>query len=223
MKLTIDICDCDKACLIRDWLPCPHLTNERPPLALSDQSAASVLLSGGFLLVPPAPGNHWLLTTPSPSPVSAQWLTRQHGETGDTDNWVTWNQRNTWRPWGPPIPGDPCDIYMRGTSCDQAWSVVNFKSCLTKWRHAGGSRHLGQVTRPAPGNWQQICGGETAEEGKLGPRAGSRSSLDIKFGACFKFLWAACRVWCHHFMARVTKSWLNIVSVISHINMLHPS
>ena len=84
MKLTIDICDCDKltACLIRDWLPCPATDQwEASPgpvwpiraryqrLVVSDSECRSFLL---------APGNQWLLTTPSPSPVLTRCLTYQH-------------------------------------------------------------------------------------------------------------------------------------------------
>ena len=89
MKLTIDICDCDKACLIRDWLPCPHLTNERPPLALSDQSAASVTLSVAFSWFP-----RLLVTTgcsPHPLPVQSP-LSGSHVNTGkqeiQTTEWL---------------------------------------------------------------------------------------------------------------------------------------
>ena len=176
MKLTIDICDCDKACLIRDWLPCPHLTNERPPLALSDQSAASVTLSvSAFswfprLLVTTGCSPHPL---PVQSPLSGSHVNREN-RSRDTELRAI---REIHRGHGDHLHlVTLVTTHMRGASCDQAWSVVNFKSFVTQWRHAGGSRHLGQVSRPASGNWQQICGGETAKEGKLAPRAGSRRS-----------------------------------------------
>ena len=109
---------------------------------------------------------------------------------------------------------------MSGRSCAQAlWNLEGF---LTEWRHAGGSRHLGQVSGPASGNWQQICGGEAAQKGKLSPELalGGAGTLNLEpVLSCFER--HAVSVWCHHFMARVNK---NLDSIFEdYVNMLHPS
>ena len=225
MKLTIDICDCDKltACLIRDGLPCPHLTNERPPPPPPDQSEARVWLwvspSVSAFSWFPAPGNHSPHPLPVQSPLSVSHINtrvktgaeissffkseKYQYSMGLSYNWWPW-----WHiPWAAQAVPRHCDILKASWQSDAMPEGPDTLVRSPDLHQEIDNRYVVEK-QPRRVSWSP----ELA--------LGGAGTLNLEpVLSCFER--HAVSVWCHHFMARVNQ---NLDSIFEdYVNMLHPS